>query len=82
MGRGPASIRGRTRLAHALVPMVLRKRACAMPKKVPPIAASARNCSQTISQPTPQLRMPCARITQCLVGADTGAGACPLCGHF
>jgi len=41
MGRGPASIRGRTRLAHAIVPMVLRKRACAMPKKVTPIAASA-----------------------------------------
>jgi hypothetical protein len=49
MGRGPASIRGRIRLAHAIVPMVLRKRAFAMPKKVTPIAASARNCGQTIS---------------------------------
>ena len=35
MGRGPARIRGRIRLAHAIVPMVLRKRAFAMPKKVP-----------------------------------------------
>ena len=42
MGRGPARIRGRTRLAHAIVPMVLRKRACAMPKQVTPIGTIRR----------------------------------------
>jgi hypothetical protein len=36
---------------QAIVPMVLRKRAFAMLKKVAPIAASARNCGQTISRP-------------------------------